>query len=268
MFELFLHYPFLLRALLAAGLIGGICGLVGSLVVFNRMSFFADAVAHSALTGIAIGILLNIAPFWTAVTVGVLVALGVVAIKNSGRFSTDTILGVFMPVAMALGIVLISFKDGYVPDLTSFLFGSILAVSWTDLIIEMVIGIMVVGLLTKYYWAMLFTSFDRATAQAAGVKVDWLEYLLVVLLSVVVVASLQVVGIILVGAMVVIPAAAAKNWARSFWQVMWGGALIGIIGGWLGLFLSIEYDLSSGAAIVLTLMAIFIITFIFRKKRR
>lgn len=266
MFDLFINYPFLLRALLAAVLIGGICGMMGAFVVFNRMSFFADAVAHSALTGIAVGVLLNIVPFWTALIVGVLVAVGVVYLRNTGRFSTDTVLGIFMPVAMALGILLMSFKQGYVPDLTSFLFGSILAVSWNDIWIELVVGGLAVMFLYKYYWRLLLMLFDQPTAVAIGVKVQWLEYLFVILLSIVVVASLQVVGIILVGAMMVIPAAAAKNLAVNFQQVVWYGGIIGILGGMIGLVFSIKLDLSSGSAIVLTLMLLFLISFIWRKK--
>lgn len=266
MFDLFIQYPFLLRALLAAVLIGGVCGAVGSFVVFNRMSFFADAVAHSALTGIAVGILFNVMPFWTAILVGLLVAVGVVFLKNSGRFSTDTVLGIFMPSAMALGIVLMSFKSGYAPDLMSFLFGSILSVSWTDLLIELVIGGVALGVMIKFYWPLLYYSFDREAAVAAGIDVDRLEYLFVIVLSAVVVASLQVVGIILVGAMIVIPAAAAKNIGKSFGQVVWAGGAIGLLGSLLGLLLSISYDLSTGSVIVLVLVFLFIITYIFRRK--
>jgi len=256
----------LLRALLAALIIGVVGAALGVFVVFNRMSFFTDAIAHSALTGIAIGVLFNVTPFWVALVFGVLVGLGVVYLKNSGRFSSDTVLGLLMPFSMALGVILISLKPGYVPELLSYLFGSILAVSWSDLWFEMLVGGVALIWLGFNYQPLLHMSFDRESAQASGVNVVWLEYIFVAILSAVVVASLQVVGIILVGALIVIPAAAAKNLARSFSQVLWLAIVIGILSGGLGLFFSLWLDIASGPAIVVMAMLIFVITFVVRRK--
>ncbi|MBU0648336.1 metal ABC transporter permease [Patescibacteria group bacterium] len=267
MFETFLQYPFLQRAMLAAVLVGLICALMGVFVVFNKMAFFVDALAHSALTGIAIGILIGVAPFWTALVFGVLVAVGVVYIKSKGKIETDTALGLFMPFAMALGILLLQLKSGYTPDLMSFLFGSVLAVSWIDLIIILVIGILSLGWLYTYYKDLVFMAFDRESALVSGIKINQMDYWLMVLLSMVVIASLQVAGIILVGAMIVIPAASAKNIARNFREVVVYSGIIGLVGSVTGMILSYVFDLSSGAVIVMTMVGIYLVTFVLRRNQ-
>ncbi|MFA4931090.1 MAG: metal ABC transporter permease [Patescibacteria group bacterium] len=267
MWEAFIQYPFLQRALLASVLVGIICALLGVFVVFNRMAFFVDALAHSALTGIAMGILIGITPFWTALIFGIGVAVGVVYIRNKGKLHTDTVLGLFLPVAMALGILLLQLKSGYTPDLMSFLFGSVLSVSIIDLIIIGVVGIGAMVWLYFYYRDLVWLAFDRESALVSGVKVVWLEYILMIALAVVVIASLQVAGIILVGAMVVIPAVAAKNLARNFSQVVYYSVAFGLLGSVVGMFLSYIFDLSSGAIIVMTLAGIFLVTFIIRREK-
>lgn len=260
MIESFLHYPFLQRALLASILVGFICALLGVFVVLNRMAFFVDALAHSALTGIALGILIGFSPLWTAVVFGVAVAVGVVFLKNRGRISADTALGLFMPFSMALGIFLLQLKSGYSPDLLSYLFGSILAVSWTDLAVLLAIGLVSIVFVYHYYSDLIFLSFDRDLAYVAGVRVAWLEYLLMIILGVAVIASLQVAGIVLVGALVVIPAAAAKNIAKNFWQVVVYSILFGLLGSISGLVFSYIFNVASGAMIVLCLVGIFLVT--------
>lgn len=266
MIEAFLHYPFLQRALLASVLVGGICAIMGVFVVFNRMSFFVDALAHSALTGIAIGVLIGVTPFWTALMFGILVAVGVVYIRSKGKLNTDTVLGLFLPFSMALGILLLQIKGGYTPDLMSFLFGSILSVSIFDLIVVTIIGLISVVWLYYYYRDLIYISFDRESAIVKGIKVIWLEYILMILLALVIIAGLQVAGIILVGALVVMPAASAKNIARNFKEVVIFSVLFGLIGSMAGILLSYTLDLASGAVIVMTLTVLFAVTFIFRRR--
>lgn len=266
MIEAFIQYPFLQRALLASVLVGIVCALMGIFVVFNRMAFFVDALAHSALTGIAIGILMGIAPFWTALFFGLAVAVAVVFVRNKSRLNIDTALGLFLPFSMALGILLLQLKQGYTPDLMSFLFGSVLSVSISDLIIISVIGVIAVGWLYIYYRDLVYMAFDRESALVSGVKVGWLEYCLMIILAAVVIASLQIAGIILVGALVVMPTAAAKNIAGNFKQVVVYSLLIGFVGSVVGIMLSYVLDLSSGAVIVMTLMGIFLVTFVFRRE--
>jgi len=265
MFEAVLHFPFLQRAIIAAILIGFLCSIMGVFVVAGKMSFLADAVAHSALAGIALGILWGVNQFWAAMLFGVVVAILTVYLKNNGRLNFDTILGLFLPFSMALGILLLGLRKEYTPDLMSYLFGSILSVSWWDIIIIMVLLLVAIGWLIFNYRKMLFLVFDRDLALASGVNVKVVEYVFMMLMSMIIVASLQVVGIVLVSGLIVIPAAAAKNWAKSFWQMTWLSGAIGIASGLIGLTLSYYLDVASGSTIVLVAVIIFVWSFIWHR---
>jgi len=266
MFEAIIQFPFLQRALIAAVLVGLMCSIMGVFVVYGKMSFFSDAIAHSALAGIALGLVIGVSPFWSAMLFGVIVAVMSVYLKNNAKLNIDTVLGLFLPFSMALGILILGFRESFTPDLISFLFGSILSVSTNDLIIVFVV--MCFSLLWIYfnYRNVLFMVFDRDLALSSGVNVDKIEYYFMILMSLVVVSSLQVVGIVLVGGLIVIPAAAAKNVAKSFGQMIWVSGLFGVLSGVLGLVLSYYLDVASGSSIVIVAMGIFVISFLFRRK--
>lgn len=266
MFEAFWQFPFLQRALVAVILVGLICAALGLFTVFNRMSFFADVIAHSALTGIAIGLLINVLPFWTALVFGVLIAWTVGFLKNKGKINNDTLLGLFLPFSMALGILLMQLKKGYTPDLMSFLFGSILTVSSYDLLIELTV-VLVVGLWLRYnFKKLVFLSFDRDSAKVSGIDVERLEYWFMILTAIVVVASLQVAGIALVGALIVVPVVTAKNIAKNITQTWWLSIVFGVSSGIVGLIISYIFNVASGATIVMVSMFLFLSTFVFRRR--
>ncbi len=261
-----LHYSFWQRALVAVCCLGLIYGVWGGMVVAKRMAFFSDAISHAALTGIAIGLLVGWNPVGLAMVVGVIVALLTIFIKNRTKLNFDTVLGLFLPLAMALGVIILSFKSGYVPDLMSYLFGNILAVSWSDLWLQLVIGVVSLVWLIFNYRKMVLLSFDRGLAQAAGIEVEKEEYILAVLLSLVVVAGIKAVGIILVGALLVIPAMAARNLAVNFKQMLVFSGLIGVLSGIIGLVLAAWLDWPSGASIVVTAAVIFFLSLLKLKK--
>jgi ABC-type Mn2+/Zn2+ transport system permease subunit len=249
--EAFVQFPFLQRALLAAVMVGLVCSVTGVFVVAGKMSFFSDAIAHSALA---------------AMVFAVVVAVVAVYLKNNGKLNIDTILGLFLPFSMALGILLLGLRKNYTPDLMSYLFGSILSVSTFDLYI--IAGLLLVSGIWLWlnYQKMVFLVFDRDLALASGVKVSLVEYLFIILMSMIVVASLQVVGIVLVSGLIVIPAASAKNIAKSFGQMVWISGLIGVVSGLLGLLFSYYLDVASGSAIILVAVIIFVVSFMMRKK--
>lgn len=266
MLEAFIQFPFLQRAMLAAVLVGLLCGIMGVFLVFNRMSFFADAIAHSALTGIAIGLILGVAPFWAAMVFGLLVAVATVYLKDRAKLNIDTVLGLFLPFSMAIAVLLLGLRKSYTPDLLSYLFGNILAVSSPDLIIVATLLVISLFWLKFNYQKMLAVVLDRDLAVAAGIDVIRLEYIFMAIMSLIVVASIQVIGIILVGGLLVIPAAAAKNIATSFWQLIIIAGVIGVLSAVLGLILSYVLDIASGSAIIVVASLIFIGTFLMRKK--
>ncbi|MFH1769214.1 MAG: metal ABC transporter permease [Parcubacteria group bacterium] len=262
-----LELAFIQRALIAGSLIGITLSLIGVFVVLRKSAFFGDAVAHFAFTGIALGFLFSIDPILSAVVVSTLLAFGIIFIQNRApRQSLDTLIGVFFSGAAAVGIFVIGILDGYRPDLFQFLFGDIVAVSHSDVIIALVVTltVMVILLLT---WKQLFRiTFNRDMARVAGINVAFYDYLFIGLLAVVTAVSIKIIGIILVPALLVIPAAASKNISNSFSHLVVYSAVFGFISVLVGLLSSFYLDTASGATIVLAGIVIFIITFIFRKR--
>lgn len=253
-----LEYPFMQRALLAAILMGTLCPLLGVFVVVRRMSFFGDAIAHSAFTGIALGLLLGVDPSYSAVGFAVVVALGMGYLQANSRIPSDTIIGVFFSGAAAIGILLIGLLQGYRVNLFSFLFGDILTVDAGNLMVVGALLIVVGAVITVLRRPLLQIALNRDLAAAQGVPVSLMEYTLMVLLAVTVAVSIKLVGIILVTAMLIIPAAAARNVSKTLHQ-MFGFALVfGVFSAVVGLFGSYALNTASGPTIVLVGIALFI----------
>ncbi|MFW6330601.1 MAG: metal ABC transporter permease [Gemmatimonadota bacterium] len=252
-----LSYGFGQRAL-AAGLIIGIgCAVLAFFVVLRRMAFVGVGISHAALGGVALGVLLGIDPLAAALVFSVAVAWLIGAVAGRGKLSEETAIGIFFPTAMALGVALMAGTPAYRQDLLSYLFGNILLVQAGDLVFA---GILVgVSLLvtTFFFKELLFASVDEEAARAAGLPAARLRYLLLTLLAVTIVSAIKVVGIVLVSAFLVIPAATAQLLApgvRSMMLLSIAAALASVLG---GLWLSWIVDLPSGAAIVLLAAAIF-----------
>lgn len=244
-----LALPFLQRALAAGLLVGLVASLIGVFVVLRRSAFFGDAIAHASLAGVAAGVLLGVPPLVPAAVVGLGIGLGLNRVERKSRLGVDTILGVVLPFFMAVGLLLLALAPGFQPELLSYLFGSILAVGPESLWIISGIVVLVVPILVALRRPLIFATFDPDGARVSGIRVDALLTLYHVLLALVVVASLKVVGIILINALLVIPAATAKLLARSLRQMFLYAPLLGIASVLVGLFVSFELDLPSGPAI-------------------
>ncbi len=244
-----LSLPFLQRALAAGLLVGLVASLVGVFVVLRRSAFFGDAIAHASLAGVAAGVLLGVPPLVPAAAVGLGIGLGLNRVEKKSRLGVDTILGFVLPFFMAVGLLLLALAPGFQPELLSYLFGSILAVGPESLWIIAGIVVLVVPILITLRRPLIFATFDPDGARVSGIRVDALLTLYHVLLALVVVASLKVVGIILVNALLVIPAATAKLLARSLKQMFLYAPLLGTGSVLVGLFASYRFDLPSGPAI-------------------
>jgi len=268
MFEIF-QLQFMQRALVAGVLMGATLSLLGVFVVLRRSAFFGDAVAHFAFAGIALGFLFAMNPIVAAVFVSLFLALGMGYLQNHAPTqSLDTIIGIFFSGAAALGIFIIGLLGGYRVDLFQFLFGDIIAISFQDVITALFISVLV-GIIFFLTWKPLFKiTFNREIAQVSGVRVRFYEYLFLGLLAVVTAMSIKVVGIILVPALLVIPAAAAKNISRTFRQMMVYALLIGVLSVFMGLMGSFYFNTASGATIVLFSIFIFIATLLGRSYNR
>ena len=244
-----LALPFLQRALAAGLLVGLVASLLGVFVVLRRSAFFGDAIAHASLAGVALGVLTGLPPLLPAAGVGIGIGLGLNRVEKKSRLGVDTILGFVLPFFMALGLLLLAFAPGFQPELLSYLFGNILAVGPGSLWIIAAIAAGVVPVLLAMRKPLIFATFDPDGARVSGIRVDALLTLYHVLLALTVIASLKVVGIILVNALLVIPAATAKLLARSLKQMFVFAPAIGVASVLVGLFASYQLDVPSGPAI-------------------
>ncbi|PSS59006.1 metal ABC transporter permease [Pseudomonas sp. BBP2017] len=253
-----LVYGFVVNALLAGLMIGPVLGGLGTLVVVKRFAFFSEAVGHAALTGVAIGILLGepyTGPYGSLFGYCLLFGILLNFLRNRTGLSPDTLIGVFLSVSLALGASLLLMLAGKinVHILENVLFGSVLTVSGQDLLVLGIVGTLVLALALPLYNRIMLASFNPQLAAVRGVAVKRLDYLFVVLVTLVTVAAVKVIGAILVGALLVIPAAAARLISQSLKGFFWASVLIATLSTLVGILLPIVFDLPvpSGAAIIL-----------------
>ncbi|HEY63777.1 MAG TPA: metal ABC transporter permease [Caldilineae bacterium] len=266
-----LRYTFMIRGLVAAILVGTVCAVVGTYVVLRGMAFLGDALAHAILPGVAIAYLLGGGAqgplFWGGLAAGIGTALGIGAISREGEIKEDTAIGILFAGMFALGIALISSVRSYTVDLTHFLFGNVLGVTNQDLYLTAAFGGLVLLLVLAFYKEFLVISFDPILAETLRLPDTFFHHLLLVMIAITIVVSLQTVGIALMVAMLVTPAATAYMLTRRLPVMMALGALIGSGSGIVGLYLSYYMNIASGAAIVLTCTALFLLAFLFSPGR-
>jgi ABC-type Mn2+/Zn2+ transport system permease subunit len=265
LFEPF-SYPFMVRGLLAAITVGVICGVVGTFVVLRGMAFFGDALAHAILPGIAVGYLVGGGAggtlFWWALLAAVLASVGIGGISQSRRIKEDAAIGIIFAGMFALGIALISTVRSYSVDLTHFLFGNVLEVSWASLTLMWISGAGVLGLILLLYKEFVVLSFDPILAATLRLPARALHYLLLIIIAVAIVVSLQTVGVALMVAMLITPATTAFLVSRRLPAMMAIASVIGSLSGLVGLYLSYYLGMAPGPAIVLVCTALFLMVFL------
>jgi manganese/iron transport system permease protein len=262
-----LDYAFMARGFLAVLMVGIVCATVGVFIVLRGMAFFGDALAHAILPGVAVGYLVGGGArqplFWWAMLAAVLASIGIGAISKGTRIREDTAIGVVFAGMFALGIALISTVRNYTVDLAHFLFGDVLGVSTSDLWLIAVFGGLIVLVVLALYKEFLVLTFDPLLAVTLRLPARWLEYLLLVLIALAIVVSLQTVGVALMVAMLVTPAASASLLTRRLPVMMILAAVIASVSGVIGLYVSYYAAVASGAAIVLTSTAVFLVVWLF-----
>src|SRR5919197_4948099 len=204
-----LQLGFIQRALISGIAVAVICSAVGLFLVLRRHSLFGDALSHMAFGGIAVGLFTNIYPIWTAIVVSVLAALGITKLRQSTKIPPDATVAVMLSGGLALGIVLVSFSGGFSVDLFSFLFGSILLVSSEEVIMILALSAGIMAIVLPLYKKFMYVTFDEEQAKVSGLQVSKLNYLFIVLASIAVIASIRLVGILLISSLIVIPNIAA-----------------------------------------------------------
>jgi zinc transport system permease protein len=246
-----LHFDFMRNALAAGLLASVICGIMGTLVVVNRIVFLSGGIAHAAYGGIGLAFFLKWPYLPSTIGFSLLAAMVMAAISHAVKHRADTIIGVIWALGMAFGILLIDMTPGYNVDLTSYLFGSILTVPGSDLLIMIIIGVMMTALVVYYYPDLLAMSYDEEFAQIRGVPVKTLYFGLIGMLAVTIVLVIQVVGLILVVALLTIPPFIVEKYANSLVQMMVASSLLGAVFSATGLWFSYRYNLTSGASIIM-----------------
>lgn len=262
-----LAYDFMVRAILAAVMVGIVTAVLGTYIVLRGMAFFGDAVAHTILPGVVLAFLLGFPLAVGALITGVLTAIGIGALTSRGVLKEDTAIGVVFAGLFALGVAMLSATGNYTVDLAHFLFGNLLSVRNSDLWLTVILGIIVLIVIFLFYKEFLVMTFDPILAVTLRLPTTFLRYLLLVLIAVTIVISLQVVGIALMLAMLVTPAATASLLTRRLPAMMAVAGAIGAGSGIIGLYASYYLNIASGPAVVLVASFFFVVVFLFAPRK-
>lgn len=259
MFEMF-DYPFMQRAFLAGLMIAVLASLGGSFIVLRRYSLLSETLAHVSLVGVSVGILFGVSPLWMAVGASLLASWLIEYLRSEHGLYSDSILAIFLSGSLALAIVIVSLAGSFNASLFSYLFGSILSVTNEDLWVMGVFGTMAMALLLLFFKELYFIAFDEEVARASGIRVMFLNFMLVSIIAVIIALSIRVVGTLLIGALMVIPPVAAIRFGMGFYPTTLLSVAIALVSVIAGLSASYVFSLPSGAAIVLFLLGIFVIS--------
>ena len=262
----FMQYEFMKNALVALVIIGPLFGIIGTMIVNNKMSFFSDALGHSALTGIALGTVIGVSNYSIAMIVfAILFALLLNYIKNKKTASTDTIISVLSSCAVALGLILMS-RYGGINKYSQYLVGDILSVTIEEIALLAVILLVTILVWFKLCNKLVVTSTNITLAKSKGIKTNLVENLFGVLIAIVVMLTIKWVGILLINALLILPAASSRNVSNNMRQYTLYAVLISLFSGVMGLILSFIFEIATGPTIVVISGIIFMFTFILRKK--
>ena len=259
-------YRFMKNALLAIVIIAPLMGILGTMAVNNKMAFFSDALGHSALTGVALGVLLGIKnEIISLVAFGVLLALVITRVKNKGNASSDTVISVFSSTAIALGLLVLSYGGGFA-KYSAYLVGDILSVTLGEILCLFITLIVVVIIWAVIYNKLLLISINRELAASRGIKTVLYENIFVIVVAVVVMLSIKSVGILLINSLLILPAATARNISKNSRSYLTVSVITSLLCGVSGLVTSFYTNTSAGATIVVALAAVFFVTYIIKKK--
>lgn len=260
-----LQYEFVRNAIIASVLVNIICGIVGTYIVIKRIALISGGISHATFGGIGLGYFLGINPIFSAIPFSLASALAISFLSRGKRFSQDTAIGIFWAAGMALGIIFISLTPGYAPDLFSYLFGNILTIPVIDLYVMATLAAVVITLTAIFFRELAAVSFDEEFAAVTGIPHNIINTLLLLMVSLSVVVLIRVVGIILVIALLTIPAAICRQFTYKIRTLIISSMVTGIILTLGGLWISYLLDLAAGATIILLLAAIFLLSILAKR---
>ncbi len=261
----FMTYDFIQYSLIVGAIIGLVSGFFGVFVVQRQMSFLGTGLAHSAFGGVALGLLLGIEPLWIALPFTIIVAILIPAIRDRTKLASDTSIGIMFALSMALGILFLSFKEDYSTDAFNYLFGSILAINITDIFLGIFLMIITILSMFSFWSKWAYATFDIELAESDKLNVKRDNYILSILIALTVVISIKLIGIVLISAFLVIPAAASRLVSDTFYKMTVFSIIYGVFSALIGLILSYYWDIPSGAAIIIVQTIIFVINFAINK---
>ncbi|OGX05203.1 MAG: hypothetical protein A3G87_06855 [Omnitrophica bacterium RIFCSPLOWO2_12_FULL_50_11] len=253
------------RALVAGILLAGLLAYLGVLVLIRKMAFFSDGIAHASLAGVAAGVLAGVNPLVTALAASIFFAVAMFVLEKKTNLSSDIVIGLIFTSGMALGVLLMSMKAGYQPELIGFLFGNILTINRSDLALMIVLTFVIGSFLAANWRRFTLLSLDHEMAYLSGMNPDLFQLVLYVLLAVSVVLGIKILGVILVSALLIIPVSISKLISRSFKRLVFLSIGFSEVIMVLGLLISSQFDFPPGAVIVLTGTAIFFVTLLLRR---
>ena len=259
-----LQFDFMRHALMAGVLVSIACGIIGVYVVVNRLVFVSGGIAHAAYGGIGLGYFLGVNPVWGAIVFSLAAAMGMGLVQRKTRQRADTIIGVMWAIGMAVGIVFVDLTQGYVVDLMSYLFGSILTVPRSDLVVMAILDVVIVVLVVAFYKELLAISYDETFATVENVPVDVIYIVLLCMIALTVVMLMRVVGLIMVIALLTMPAAISEQFTSSLKKMMILSIVLGIVFTTTGLWLSYVLNLTSGATIILVSGTAFLLSLLYK----
>ena len=260
-------FEFMRRALLAAIVVSAVAAVIGSFVILKGMAFIGDALPHASFGGVAVAFVLDANLYLGGAIAAVLTAILIGFVSRRGLIKYDTAIGILFVGAFAAGILIISRQSNYTPDLFSFVFGNVLGVSWSVVWTTTALSAVILLLVVLFYKEILFVAYDPSMAAASGLPVAAIQYGLLALIGVTTVIGLQTVGIVLVVALLVTPAATAQLLTRRLPPMMAVGALVGVLSSLVGLYIAYYADVAASAAIVLTATGFFALAFLFAPGR-
>jgi zinc transport system permease protein len=256
-FEIF-QFGFIQRALISGIAVAVSCSTIGLFLVLRRQSLYGDALSHVAFGGIAVGLFTNIYPIWTAFAVSILASLGMTKLRESTKIPSDSAVAVLLSAGLALGVVLIGLSGGFSLDLYSFLFGSILLISYNDQLLIVILSFIILTIMYKMHRKFIYIAFDEEQAKVSGIDVTKLNYLFIVLASVTVITSVRLVGVLLISSLIVIPNITAMMFGKGFKKTLLisiFSAVLSVIG---GILISYVMNLAPGGTIVIISVGIFL----------
>ncbi len=257
---------FMQKAFFVGIIISLLAGIISVFVVLRKMSFVGAGISHSAFGGVAIGFLTGVDPIFTAIIYCIAVSLGIENISRKGKVSEDAAIGVFFAGSMALGIVLLSLSKDYAIDLFGYLFGNILAITDNEIIISSIVSVSVILIILFFLKELFMITYSEEIAKVSGIPVRFINTIFLITLAISIVISMKVVGIILISALLVIPGATAKLFAKSLFFMITLSCIVSVLSTIIGLFIAYHFDTAPGGTIVLVLTCIFLLGLLTKKR--